>query len=284
VTHTAISPRALVEALIRADGSAPLGQIYDVGRLLGLDDQRVRLTVRRMIAEGNYLQHGRGRQGTLQQTTGRVRSERQDESFVRFAYAQDAGQADWDGNWHLLSFSIPEKQRAARDALRVAALRFGGAAVHAGLYVSAHQWEPLLEPDIDRLGVGDSVLFATTRDLRTATISDPVVLAARFWPLPALARGYQELSDRCDELGARLTLLTESAESHESTVELLSIALRLAAAFDAALRDDPLLPPELLPPTWPAPLARARFRELWGRIHSALERHEISLFAGYVFS
>src|SRR6185312_1475309 len=83
----------------------------------------------------------------------------------RLAYAQDAAGRGWDRRWRLVAFAIPEKRRAARDAFRDRLLALGGAAIHNGLYVSAHRWEKDALGEADRLGVAEHVTVASTDDL-----------------------------------------------------------------------------------------------------------------------
>ncbi|MET8622912.1 hypothetical protein ABZW30_03985 [Kitasatospora sp. NPDC004669] len=44
----------------------------------------------------------------------------------------------WDGLWRLYTFSVPERRRPERDALRTALTRFGAVALAPGAYVSPH--------------------------------------------------------------------------------------------------------------------------------------------------
>src|SRR5687768_5243184 len=96
-----ISTRVLVESMIREDMTIAAGELYEVAGALGMTDQQVRLCVKRLVAEGRFTQEGRGRRATLHATAETHREIEPDIDFVRFMYAQDRGEAPWDGTWHL---------------------------------------------------------------------------------------------------------------------------------------------------------------------------------------
>ncbi|MGP5243252.1 PaaX family transcriptional regulator C-terminal domain-containing protein, partial [Corynebacterium variabile] len=60
-----ITPRTLVEAFLPFEGEVSLAEVYAVANLAGLEDQPVRLAIRRLVAAGDVVQHGRGRAGSL---------------------------------------------------------------------------------------------------------------------------------------------------------------------------------------------------------------------------
>ncbi|WP_309115556.1 PaaX family transcriptional regulator C-terminal domain-containing protein [Saccharothrix sp.] len=254
-----VPTRTVVEALVGPDGTVDAGELYDVAGVLGMSDQQVRLCLKRLVAEGKFSQDGRGRRAVLRMTPDALRAAEPDVEFVRFMYRQDAGEVTWDGVWHLVAFGVPESQRPARDALRDAIVRFGGAALHGGLYVSPHDWEELVEGEASRLGVVDSVTFLTSSDLRVGVERDPVALAARLWPLTDVAARHERLAEVAR---LRLRLLGEELDR----TALLRIAVEVAAEFTRAVEPDPLLPPELLPRPWVGAQARALVARCWAAL------------------
>ncbi|MEV3981604.1 PaaX family transcriptional regulator C-terminal domain-containing protein [Nonomuraea sp. NPDC049758] len=259
-----VPTRMLVEALVRTDLTVDAGELYATANLLDMNDQQVRLCIKRLVAEGRFVQEGRGRKAILRATGSTGRAMGLDVEFVTHAYRQDAGLAPWDGAWHLVAFTVPESARPARDALRAALTLLGGAPVHGGLYVSANPWEPYVEEHARRLDVLGHVTFLTTRDLRRGEESDPVALARAMWPLGEIAERYERLAAVAEP---RLRFLQEHAEpsgrSGSSEPRRLTIAVELAAEFTRAMEADPLLPPELLPRPWPGARARALAARCW---------------------
>ncbi|MEJ2852014.1 MULTISPECIES: PaaX family transcriptional regulator C-terminal domain-containing protein [unclassified Saccharothrix] len=251
-----VPTRTVVEALVRADGTVDTGELYDVAGALGMSDQQVRLCVKRLVAEGKFSAEGRGRRGVLRMTPDALRAAEPDVEFVRFMYRQDAGEVTWDGNWHLVAFAVPESQRPARDAFRDVIVRFGGAPLQGGLYVSPHDWDELIQGEAERLGVLDSVTFLTSSDLRIGTERGAVALVARLWPLGEIADRHVRLAEVARE---RLALIEEGPDR----ASLLRIAVELAAEFTRAVEPDPLLPPELLPRPWAGVEARGLVARCW---------------------
>lgn len=250
-----VPTRTLVHALVRRDGTVAADELYAVAGLLAMSDQQVRLTIKRLVADGEIEVAGRGRRAVLRATPGLSRTIGAEVEFVRLAYRQDRGQAPWDGWWHLVAFAVPESDRHRRDALRREILYLGGALVQGGLYVSANAWEPFLDDAVGRLGGPATVTTATTRDLAVAGERDPGRLAARLWPLAEIA-----------ERWTRIEAVTRARPDVRGPAERLRLAIEVAVAFDQAARPDPLLPPELLPDPWPGAVGRRLAAECWARL------------------
>ncbi|WP_157252905.1 PaaX family transcriptional regulator C-terminal domain-containing protein [Nonomuraea typhae] len=260
-----VPTRMLVEALVRTDLTVDAGELYTIANLLDMNDQQVRLCVKRLIAEGRFVQEGRGRKAILRATGGAGRALGLDAEFTAHAFRQDAGLAPWDGSWHLVGFAVPESARPARDALRAALTFLGGAAVHGGLYVSANPWAPYVEEHARHLGILDHVTFLSTRDLRRGEETDPVALTAAMWPLREIAERYERLAAVAEH---RLARAEDPAGL--TAAQRLTIVVELAAEFTRAMEPDPLLPPELLPQPWPGTRARALAARCW----SSLAEHD----------
>ncbi|GEE03697.1 putative repressor in the phenylacetic acid catabolism [Gordonia spumicola] len=240
-----ISTRVLVEAMLDENATIDAGDLYAVGNALGMSDQQIRLTVKRLVAEGQFTVAGRGRTAVLTATGAVIGAVEPDRELVRLMYAQDRGEAPWDGIWHLAGFAVPESERESRAVLREAMLALGGAPVQGGLYVSPHAWEDDLHA-----AAGDAGRFLTTLTCTDLTVGGRTGadVAAHLWPLDAVAAGHDRLTDR-----ARQTL-DRTAEA--TRTERLALTVVLVAEFARAHEDDPLLPRELLPAEWVG--ARAR--------------------------
>ncbi|MGV9878495.1 PaaX family transcriptional regulator C-terminal domain-containing protein [Streptomyces sp. NPDC003006] len=261
--HVEVPTRMLVHALIREDGTVAADELYTVANTLGMSDQQVRLCVKRLVAEGRFTHEGRGRKAELRATADTTRALAPNADFLRHAFRQDAGQAPWDGVWHLAAFAVPESARTARDSLRETLVHLGGAPLQGGLYVCANAWEPYVEEAARRLQVHGALTLLTTTDLRRGDTSDPVALVRELWPLT-------EIADRYHRLGRvarpRLDRLTGSAAL--SPAELLTVAIELAAELSRAMEPDPLLPPELLPRPWPGAQARELIARCWAALRA----------------
>ncbi|MFB7212760.1 PaaX family transcriptional regulator C-terminal domain-containing protein [Streptomyces sp. NPDC056255] len=272
-----VPTRTLVEALIRTDNTVDTGELYAIAPLLGMTDQQVRLCVKRLVTEGRFTQEGRGRKAVLRATNITEQTLGPDVEFVAHAFRQDAGLAPWDGTWHLVAFAVPETARSARDALRAALTRLGGAPVQGGLYISANAWEPYVEDQARHLDVLDHLTLLTTDNLRHGNEHDPAVIARNLWPQDETADRYQRLASV-----ARPRLRRLQEDTCLTAPQRLTIAVELAAEFTRAMEPDPLLPPELLPQPWPGTQARELVAQCWSLLDRHTEKSErVSLFQLY---
>lgn len=281
----AVAPRTALEALLPPDGAVPLALVYDTANLAGLDDQPVRLAIRRAVAAGDVVQAGRGRAGTVALTDAGRRRLARDRIALSLAFAQDAGDAPWDGRWHLVALTVPERERAVRDALRRELLASGAAAVATSLYVSPHDLTDVL-PAQARSTTATAV--ATTLDVRG--VDDPLVLAETLWPAGPVVAAYDAVTSAlaadgaagdgagggaagggpCGGAGGRGAARTSTTTEGDAAgpVPVAVRQLRLADALERAMRDDPLLPPGLRPEPWPPAAARRAWRARWDALRA----------------
>lgn len=249
---TGPTPREVVELSLAEHGHAALAEVYDAANLLGIADQPLRLAIRRLADAGLVVQSGRGRAGTLRATEHGRRRALLDEAYWEFAVRQDDGEVRWDGNWHLLAFTVPESRRAERDRLRVALSRLGAAPLTPGLFVSPHDLGPALDAESD--GSAIRYLTAATAE-HVAHGGRPIAdLIEDLWPLDTLRAAYLDLLGVMDRW-----------ESPAASGGTAGLAGRLAvfAALERAIGTDPLLPAELLPDDWPGRPTRNLVRQTW---------------------
>ena len=172
-----IAPRTVIEAFLPPSGSVDLSTIYNEANAVGIGDQPLRLAIRRLIANGEVEQHGRGRAGTLRLTSlGQARQTR-DGIGLALAFGQDDGSIRWDKKWHLLAISAPENQRAVRDSLRRALHAAGAATISTGLVASAHDLTDVLDP-----AVRSHLVTATATALDIRGLVKPAEIAELLWP------------------------------------------------------------------------------------------------------
>ncbi|MFN2569860.1 MAG: PaaX family transcriptional regulator C-terminal domain-containing protein [Candidatus Dormibacteria bacterium] len=151
--------------------------------------------------------------------------------------------AGWDGAFHALLVSVPERRRAFRDELRRAAHIAGYRTLQPGLLVAATDRGNELGDVLERIPPGASVLPGRLR----LGDADTRRTAAELWALEELADRYRSVARRGREM---------AATAHEEDTTGPGAFRYLAAAtllIYEAVADDPGLPVELLPPTWPAP-------------------------------
>lgn len=244
VTTMTISPRTLIEALLPFDEPMSLEKVYAAAQSIGLQDQPVRLTLRRLISAAEITQHGRGRNGTITLTDkGRQRLSR-DRIGLHLAYAQDAGVAPWNGVWHLYALSSPEHDRSIRDSFRRDVQALGAKPISTGLYLSPHEISSYFSIDTKPY-----LVTATATQLTVRGLGDQKVITEELWPAAGTIQRYQELSKILD--------------TDFEAINPLHQQVLLAEALETALRNDPLIPEELRQTPWLPTKIRQKWLTKW---------------------
>jgi phenylacetic acid degradation operon negative regulatory protein len=239
-----IAPRTVIEAFLPSVGSVALSTLYDEANAVGIGDQTLRLAIRRLSAGGEVEQHGRGRAGSLMLTSlGQARQTRDRIGFA-LALGQDAGSIRWDGTWHLVAISAPERDRAIRDGLRRELLAAGAATISTGLFASVYDLEDMLD-----VSVRGHLVRARATALDIRGVVEPAEIAELLWPSAPIITAY----------GAITRALDRDDASQPSTVR----RLRLVHALERAMRYDPLIPPEMRAAAWPPTTVRTAWTQRW---------------------
>jgi phenylacetic acid degradation operon negative regulatory protein len=195
-TTVAIPTRVLVLGMAHENGTILSEELLPVAEACGLTGDQVRSCLRRLVTEGLFLRQGTGRKTTFAATAQGLAALGTAVERTRLAYVQDAAGRGWDRQWRLVAFAVPEKDRAARDTFRDHLIELGGAPIQGGLYVSPHPWHKDAQAEAERLGIVESVTYATTDDLDVGGEHDPRKLASTLWPVEDLAKAYERFNDR----------------------------------------------------------------------------------------
>lgn len=161
---------------------------------------------------------------------------------------------EWDGRWMVITYSIPEKHRGRRDALRRSLnwLRFG--ALAPGTWISPHPLSPEAESKLQSLDVWEYLEVFRAEHLGP---SDPRALVTRAWPqLSALGDRYWAY---VAEYGPVLRRFEAGILDDE---QCFAARLRSLIDFITITLEDPALPSSFLPEDWPRPSAQLLFKEL----------------------
>jgi phenylacetic acid degradation operon negative regulatory protein len=155
----------------------------------------------------------------------------------------------WDGEWSVVAFSIPEHNRAARDALRKQLRWLGFAPLYDGLWVSPRDHAAQVVDELAELGITTATAFRATAVPGTGHDGLP----QRAWDLDDLQDRYGRFISYAAELRER------ALDGRISPVEALVERTRVMDEWRAFPGLDPDLPSELLPDTWPRAAAREEF-------------------------
>jgi phenylacetic acid degradation operon negative regulatory protein len=175
----------------------------------------------------------------------------------------------WDGQWHMVVYSVPETERALREQLRKRLSWLGFGMLSASVWISPHDRVGRLREEFaGKPGVRLDALRA--RSEGAAADRD---MAARSWDLAALDRDYRALLDRY-----RPRLAAYRAGEIRGA-QALAERMRLIHDYRLFPFRDPDLPPELLPAGWSGRTAHELFLEAHGLLRAEAEAHVDRLIA-----
>jgi phenylacetic acid degradation operon negative regulatory protein len=210
----------------------PVAHLVHLAGLFGINENRSRVALSRMVAHGEATTDGAGRY----RLTGHL-LERQD----RQTLSRRGVTGPWGGGWCIAVVTATGAAAEDRSARRKRLGRARLAEQREGVWVRPDNI-PLVPDPADDDGVS---LFRGTPD------GDPAGLAGRLWDLEGWAAAARYL----------MGLLEVSRPGAPAD---LADGFVLSASVLRHLQADPLLPEELLPADWPGRALRRRY-EVWDR-------------------
>jgi phenylacetic acid degradation operon negative regulatory protein len=221
----------------------PVSHLVHLAGLFGINENRARVALSRMVAAGEVTTDGEGRY----RLAGRLleRQARQNESRAGTSGA-------WKGEWRMVVVVTTGRAAEERTARRKRLLLARLAEQREGFWLRPDNIELRPDPAHD----SDLALYSGL------PVLPPDELVASLWDLEGWA-------ERAEALRAELEALTPRGPGD------LAPGFELSAAVLRHLVADPLLPDELLPDSWPGRALRAtydrwdrRYRQVlraWGR-------------------
>jgi phenylacetic acid degradation operon negative regulatory protein len=231
------------DAVAARGGSLWLGALLPITAAAGIGDGVVRTALSRLAAEG-WIERRRIGRHSHHRLSARGRAEF--EGATRRIYFE--GYRPWSGEWRVLLLEEADRNEARGELERQGFAAFAGSVLLRPLAVG----EAVSPPPA-------SVLLALTG--RGGDGEAARRLAARLWPLAALAGSYGRFIERFAPLARAL----EAAGAVDRLAALVARILLIHDYRRIFLRD-PLLPQELLPAGWPGTPAR----RLCVRLYAAL--------------
>jgi phenylacetic acid degradation operon negative regulatory protein len=224
----------------------------------GANENASRQAMRRLTTRGLLAQTKRGRT-TFYGIPENIVATQRNRLNRAITFGEDF--VDWDGEWTVVTFSIPESERDVRRLLRngLRSLHFG--TLQDGVWVTPHDARDKAMALLDRLDVARAHVMRARWSDRARNAE----AVADAFELDELAAAYHAFLDRhTDTLAwARSGAATPSEALIRRTMvtnEWLSFRAR-----------DPELPVTLLPAQWPRPRARAQFIEIYDLLGPAAE-------------
>jgi phenylacetic acid degradation operon negative regulatory protein len=170
-------------------------------------------------------------------------------------------QGPWDGQWHMVLYSVPEAERGLREQLRKKLAWFGFGPLSSAVWVSPHDRTGLVcEAFADEPAVRLDVFRS-----RSAGAAADRDIAARCWDLAELDRAYAEL------LATYGPRLASYRAGELQGADVLVERMNLIHDYRRFPFRDPDLPPELLPEGWNGRRAHEVFLEAHSLLRGAAE-------------
>jgi phenylacetic acid degradation operon negative regulatory protein len=217
-------------------GEARLRSLVSLMGCFDVPEPTVRVVVTRLRKEGWLLDEGRER------------------IFHRV-------QGPWDGQWHMVLYSVPETERGLREQLRKKLAWFGFGPLSSAVWLSPHDRTGLVrEAFADEPAVRLDVFRSSS-----AGVEADRDIAARCWDLAELDSAYAGL------LATYRPRLAAYRAGELQGADALVERMNLIHDYRRFPFRDPDLPPELLPEGWNGRLAHEVFLEAHGLLRGPAE-------------
>jgi phenylacetic acid degradation operon negative regulatory protein len=258
--------------VLHRGGEIGIGSLVTLLGNFGLSEQAIRSAVSRMCRSGllkvrrtkrkSYYSLTREGQNLLTEGAQRI--------FQR-------KNSHWDGKWNIVTYSIPESLRQARDRLRLELGWMGYGPLSEATWISPYDQTREVKSLLEMLKIEEYVHIFNARH-QGAT--DPSELVSRCWDLGEIHRMYADfLADyrpKLDEHRQRL----EAGETIEPS-ECFVARFNLIHEYRKLPFFDPDLPLELLPGNWLRPQAAALFDEYHGLLTEKANEYFDSVCQNY---
>jgi phenylacetic acid degradation operon negative regulatory protein len=220
--------------------------------VLGVSERAARSTLSRMRRKGWVKPERDGRHSLYALTTkGRRITE---VGGQRIFEPREAG---WDGRWHQVVYSLPEKKRHLRNDLRKRLTWLGFGRLAPGTWISPHDRNAEVQAMLDDLSAHDYVQCFSGLQLESGTDRE---LVERCWDIHTLNLQYASfLSTWKPEFEKCAAVITKGKGL--SPAQCFAQRFWITRDYSPFPRLDPNLPAPLLPEGWLGTQAAAVFNE-----------------------
>ena len=183
-----------------------------------------------------------------------------------------AAAEDWDGNWTLVAYSLPEEASATRRALRSRLRWMGYMPLYDALWVAPHSPPPQEAVMLGRLSNGAVTVFrAEPIELSGATGRDPLDA----WDLAGIADHYAAF---VAQWSAVLPQVHAGDLDGATAIRLRTEVMDTYRRFVVL---DPRLPMDRMPPGWQRPAAHDLFVAVYDGLAEVALRHVLQVVARF---
>lgn len=247
----------------------PAGALIDLLEEFGITEASARAAFSRLARRGAIDRHRTGREvmfAPSPQTARQILSSAQ--RLITFG----SEEPDWDGDWTVVMFSVPENRRDLRHIVRSHLRWRSFAPIYDGAWVSPRADPREIADMMAELGV------AQVSVIRTREVTGSRSLAAA-WDIERLGQDYATFARSASALAEELDSIPPARALVERT--------RLMDAWRTFPARDPELPASVVGADWPRRAARASFVRAFdglaplasSRVREIVERHQPGLAA-----
>jgi phenylacetic acid degradation operon negative regulatory protein len=240
-----------------------VGSLITLLQQLGATPGATRTALSRMQARGWLAAERAGRRSYYALTArGRRLLEEGEARIYRPARA-----GEWDGEWTLVAYSLPEERRAVRDQLRLRLSWLGFGSLGNGLWITPHEVAERVREIARELDAERAVQLFRARHLGHAT---PEQLVAECWDLPAVNVRYEAFIRRhVDTFRGLRAAGAAGLTPREAFVRRFELVHEYR---DFPLLD-PFLPRALHPRDWAGECSLALFQAYHALLEASSERY-----------
>jgi len=218
--------------------------------MLGVTERAARSALSRMTHRGWLKGKKRGRRSQYSLTERCWALLRQGEQRIF-----ESPFLDWDEQWHLVVYSLPEEKNRLRRTLRRSLTWLGYASLAPGTWICPHSRKFEVESVCEELGIQEYVEIFSGTHLGHTSDQD---LMSRCWELSALETQYQNFVSRYQPDYFQC-LSDENPKKALIPEECFVRRFWLTHEFQSFPLKDPNLPITLLPTDWAGTAARELF-------------------------
>ncbi|PPA72277.1 phenylacetic acid degradation operon negative regulatory protein PaaX [Jeotgalibacillus proteolyticus] len=245
-----------------------IGSLIKLLNEFGHNDQAVRAAISRMNKQG-WIQGEKKGNKSYYSLTDRG-SRRMDEAANRIFKLKPA---NWDGNWRMLMYTIPEEIRSIRDELRKELVWSGFGSMSTSCWISPNQLEKQVEDLIEKYQIEEYVDFFIARYEGPHTNAH---LVSKSWDLKEINEKYSLF---ITEWSQKYIIDKGKIQKGSMTdAECFVERTKLVHEYRKFLFIDPALPEELLPDQWLGDHAASLFSEYYKELAEPALRFFESVF------
>ena len=246
-------------------GEIWVGSLIRLMQEFDISSQAVRVALSRMVADG-WLQNRKVGKKSYYGLT--AQGERRLAEGARRIYKLE--NPAWNGEWLLVTYTIPEKRKAHRETFRRELAWTGFGQLASSVWISPRDLRPQLLDLSQRYHLGQHIDFFTARYHGP---DENHTLVEKCWDLAAIQHGYSEFISVYRRKLAQQQRMPDAVCFREE--------IQLIHAYRKFLFSDPGLPDELLPKRWLGHAAAHLMREYYRLVSPAAHRFFERIFVGH---